>query len=298
LNIKEIHMNCYRVYFVFLIAFVCHSCVKKEAAAEPAKGGTLLKSPRDYFPKGRAQVLVVGTFHFNYPNLDAIKAADEDKIDVLEEPKKSEVTDLVHYIEKFRPTKIAIEAYENWDATRKLREYKEGKYRDQRDERFQLAMRIATDMQLDTLYAVDALTMADTLEIIDSTYTKALFKDYDFKSDDPLGKFTFDWITEENKMVSKVNLKEYLAHRNSRESHNYGYGAYLVGDFKLGEYRGADVLSSWWYNRNLRIFRNIQGMTDGPGDRILLIIGNGHAAILRQLFECSPEYDFVEFDSL
>ena len=291
-------MHCYRVFFVFLIAFICHSCVKKEAAADTAKGETLLKSPGDYFPKERAQVLVVGTFHFNYPNLDAIKAAEEDKIDVLTEPKKSEVTDLVHYIEKFRPTKIAIEANENWYATRKLREYKEGKYRDQRDERFQLGMRIATELNLDTLYAVDANSMADTLEILNKEYTDALFRDYDFKSDDPLNQMGIDYINEENKLVSKVNLKDYIAHMNSRESHRFGYGFYLIGDFKLGGFRGADVLASWWYNRNVRIFRNIQKMTSGPEDRILLIIGNGHAAVLRQLFECSPEYDFVEFDSL
>jgi len=30
----------------------------------------------------------------------------------------------------------------------------------------------------------------------------------------------------------------------------------------------------------------------------LVIFGNGHAAILRQLLEASPQYEFVEFSSL
>jgi hypothetical protein len=39
-------------------------------------------------------------------------------------------------------------------------------------------------------------------------------------------------------------------------------------------------------------------MTEAPEDRILVIIGNGHAAILRQLIEMSPQYDFVELSNL
>lgn len=31
---------------------------------------------------------------------------------------------------------------------------------------------------------------------------------------------------------------------------------------------------------------------------ILVLFGNGHGAILRQLLESSPEYDFIEFDGL
>lgn len=298
LTFKVSCTTCIRTICFGLVTCIVVSCQKQAPGANASNSESLLKPPSEYFPKDRAQVLVVGTFHFNYPGLDAIKEAEEDKIDVLKEPKKSEVTGLVNYIEKFQPTKIAIEAHESWNATKKLQEYRNGKYRDQRDERYQIAMRIASELQLDTLYAVDADPMADTLEIIDSAYTKALFRDFDFQSDDPYNKMGFDWVNAENKLTPRVPLKDLIAHMNSEESHKYGYGFYLVGDFKLGDYRGADVLSSWWYNRNVRIFRNIQKITSGPEDRILLIIGNGHAAVLRQLFECSPEYDFVEFDSL
>ena len=85
---------------------------------------------------------------------------------------------------------------------------------------------------------------------------------------------------------------------NSEENHKLIYGQYLTGDFKLSNSRGADILSIWWYNRNLRIFRKLQEMTTNENDRILVIFGNGHASILRQLIESSPEYEFVEFDSL
>jgi hypothetical protein len=147
---------------------------------------------------------------------------------------------------------------------------------------------------------VDAVPFSEDLEKeLDSAYMKTLWEGFDFQSDaDPYSAIYREWFEEDSKLVSKVPLLEYFKYMNSRESHEYGYGAYLIGDFKLGEYRGADLISFWWYNRNLRIFRNIQRITEGPEDRILVIIGNGHAAILRQLIEMSPEYEFVELSSV
>lgn len=274
----------------YLILFA--SCTPKENES------TNVKTASDYFPKEKAQVLIVGTFHMDYPGLDAIKTNEEDKVDVLKEPKKSEVTELVKYIERFKPNKIAIEAFDTWNATEKLRKYKNGEFRNQRDERYQLGMRIANDLGLDTLYAIDSWAMDGDLAKLDSVYMSNLFKDYDFQSDDPYLQMFMDWIGEEEKNVSGMNLVDYFKLINSRESHQYGYGAYLVGDFKLDNERGADILSVWWYNRNVRIFRKLQTITEDKNDRILVIFGNGHAAVLRQLLECSPEYDFVEFSSL
>ncbi len=258
-----------------------------------------LKPIQSYFPEQQAQVLVVGVFHFDYPGLDALKAPEEDKIDVLREPKKSEVTALVEYIKRFKPTKIAIEAFPSWETGRKYREYRSGMHRDKRDERYQLAMRIASETNLDTIYAVDAEDMTAELQALDSAFVQNLGRDFDFESDaDIYTNLYRRWFEEDSKAVSRVELLDYLKYMNSAESHRYGYGAYLVGDFKLDQFRGADMLSVWWYNRNLRIFRNIQRITQGPEDRILVVIGNGHAAILRQLFESSPEYEFVEFNGL
>jgi len=283
-------MNYFKLFLIVsVLSFSCTSNQKKEQ---------LLKPMSEYFPKEKAKVLVVGTFHMDYPGLDAFKTSEEDKIDVLVEPKKSEVTELVEYIKKFKPNKIAIEAFDRWNATEKLKQYKNGDHRDKRDERYQLAIRIANELQLDTIYAIDSGSMTDDLEKIDSSYTKALFKDFDFQSEDVYNQYYKDWYEEEDKIIPKVNLLDYFKHINSKESHQYGYGAYLIGDFKLDNLMGADVISSWWYNRNLRIFRKLQLITENPNDRILLVFGNGHAAVLRQFLEASPEYEFVELDSL
>ncbi len=276
------------------------SCGENKEPVTDKSEETRIKPISSYFPENRARVLVVGSFHFDYPGLDALKEAESDKIDVLEEPKKSEVTELVEYLKKFNPNKIAIEAYPKWDAYLKYDEYRAGAHRDKRDERYQLAMRIGKELSLDTIYSIDAIPYSDDLgQVVDSAYMNELWKDFDFQSDADIYTAIYrKWFEEDSKLVSQIPLLDYFKYMNSRESHNYGYGAYLIGDFKLGEFRGADLISVWWYNRNLRIFRNIQRMTESPEDRILVLIGNGHAAILRQLLEMSPEYEYVELDSL
>jgi hypothetical protein len=59
-----------------------------------------------------------------------------------------------------------------------------------------------------------------------------------------------------------------------------------------------DTLSTFWFNRNLRIFRLIQSIEHTEDDRILVLFGAGHMGILRYLFECTPEYELVDFDAL
>jgi hypothetical protein len=77
-----------------------------------------------------------------------------------------------------------------------------------------------------------------------------------------------------------------------RKSH----GSYLVGSFKLARetnYVGVDDMTQW-YNRNLRIFSNLQQLTDSPAERILVVIGAGHLPILRFLAGTSNEHMLVD----
>lgn len=259
------------------------------------------KKPSEYFPDPKTTVLVVGSFHFDYPNQDAHKTKKSDQVDVLEPKTAAEVTELINYIKKFKPTKIAIEAWPDWKANEKLKEYKDGKYRDQRDERYQLAMRIATELKINELYSIDANSVLDDFTEKfgkkDSLYFKNMLKDYDFLSDDRISKQynTFIKNTERKNFKSLLDMFKYM---NSKEYHQYEYGAYLTGDFKLREHDGADLLALYWYNRNLRMFRKIQDIPKNAEDRILVIAGNGHATVLRQLFTSSPEYEYVEFSNL
>jgi hypothetical protein len=53
-------------------------------------------------------------------------------------------------------------------------------------------------------------------------------------------------------------------------------------------YLGPDDATEW-YNRNLRIYSNLQHLAESPTDRVLMIIGAGHLPILRFIAQSSPE---------
>ena len=57
-------------------------------------------------------------------------------------------------------------------------------------------------------------------------------------------------------------------------------------------YVGADLLAKW-YDRNIRIFSDLQRIAQ-PGDRVLVIFGAGHAAILRELIANDSRLELVE----
>lgn len=86
---------------------------------------------------------------------------------------------------------------------------------------------------------------------------------------------------------------------NSDKVLDRGFGAYLAGgQFESENFEGPDALSMFWINRNLRIFKNIKDIDYEENDRILVLFGAGHISILRYFFECSPEFELVDFNKL
>lgn len=278
-------------YYSFLLLILGHFSLFAQKDIAP-------KQTALFFPKEKTKVLLVGTFHLDYPEQDVVKTVQENRVDVLSEPKKSELTEVVNYIKKFKPTKIAIEAFPKWNIKEKFQKYKQGAYREERDERFQLGFRIAHELNLEAPYAIDADSFYEDLLLLDSTYAEKLVEDYDFVSNDSLMSYYEAWLQYETQLPSKMHLLSYFKRINAKEYHQQSHGPYLVGDFKLDNHRGADVLAIWWYSRNLRIFRRIQEINASTKDRILVIIGNGHAPILRHLLESSPQYELIEFDKI
>lgn len=249
------------------------------------------------------QVMVVGTFHFGYPNLDAYKIADEDQVDIRSAAKQKEVEELVAYLAQFKPTKIVVEGgrnsgyilrrYESWLAGGELRP----------NEIDQLAFRLMKQFELDTLYGCDAPGLTYTMSqhpdsIALNRFNEEIFAGYDWKSDDPMDQLYNEFYDAETKLTLTISLLDYFKHLNSDAVVKRYHGAYLIGDFKADDYRGADALALYWYSRNLRIFRNIQQVVDSPDDRILVLFGAGHSSILKQQFESTPEFELIEFNGL
>ena len=242
----------------------------------------------------QTEVLTLGTFHFSFPNLDIVKTAESDQIDVLDPEHQAAIEDIVSRLARFNPTIIAIEANPSKQAKMDslYRAYLSGNHELSRDERQQIGFRLAKKLGHEKLYCVDdwGKQYAYTEDVMNGTDTLARqqFMNSFYHSPDSL-KFH----DPENIFKTQGILAE-LRMRNDPENIRKDLGNYLIGPFKYqaeeNPFFGPDFVTGWWFNRNLRIFRNIQQIGAEPDDRILVIFGAGHMNLLNMFFDASPEY--------
>ncbi|WP_116107152.1 DUF5694 domain-containing protein [Lewinella sp. IMCC34191] len=251
----------------------------------------------DNLPK----VLLVGTFHFDYPNLDAHVTSAEDRVDVKDAQRQAEVRELLDYLARFRPNKIVVERQPGSSVNDQYRSYLAGERELRADEIEQLAFRLGKQFGMDSLVLGDASPLSYTLsEHPDSAILHPLLDSIfaDGQSDnavaDTINSRYFQLYQLEDRMDTQQSLLEIFRYNNRPDRIRRGHGHYL----QFTSDRSADALALWWYSRNLRIFRNIQRAATSPDDRILVLFGAGHLGILRQQLESTPAMQLVEFGDL
>lgn len=248
------------------------------------------------------EVLLLGTFHFGYPDLDKHVTAVDDRVDVLTPERQKEIEEVMEVIMRFKPTKLCVETQGVW-LMHAYHDYKAGNRGLERNELHQIGFRVMDRAQLDTLYAVDADPLVMDLydgpdSLLHRPWLDSLYVGWDFGGDDRISARYTAWYDAQDKAKKDHSLLEILLAMNDDQALDRGYGAYLTGYYKLDGHRGADIHALHWYDRNLRIFRNIQDITTSPDDRILVLFGAGHMGILKHLFHCSPEYKLVRLSDL
>ncbi|MEM6723539.1 MAG: DUF5694 domain-containing protein, partial [Bacteroidota bacterium] len=275
--------------FPVLLIFCCWSMV--------SIGQDMYSMNIDSFLTGgieRPKVLLVGSFHFKYPNLDAHQIDKADQIDVTSPKRQEEIEELVDYIEQFQPTKIVVESGAITGYLLRRRERVNAGTRErQPDEIDQIAFRLMDRLSLDTLYGCDTAGFTWNLEHDEAFQQHQALLNYFFGFEvpaDPIQTAYSQFYKLKDRWTVEHSLLEFFRYMNSDRTLDAGFGAYLNGPFKTTNYAGADRLSVWWYNRNLRIYRNIQKINAGPDDRVMVLFGAGHISILKQLFECDPAF--------
>ncbi|HCN37722.1 MAG TPA: hypothetical protein DIS94_08435 [Bacteroidetes bacterium] len=251
------------------------------------------------------KVLLVGSWHFNYPGLDAHQIKEENRINIFTEKRQKELQELLDYISIFKPTKIAVEGGRNSGyIIRRYERWKSGESSLGASEVDQVAIRLMDRFNLDTLYGVDAYPLILELnDNRDSTLPKGYIDDildkHYFGGDDEMSKKYSEFYNYSDKMKLENTLLDNFLYLNSDKNLDRDFGSYIsAGFFKSDDYEGVDALSMFWVNRNLRIFRNIQNIDYNDDDRILVLFGAGHISILKFFFECSPEFELIDFTRL
>jgi hypothetical protein len=250
------------------------------------------------------QVLLVGAWHFNYPGLDAHVTDESNRINIYSERRQAELAELNAYLARFKPTKIVVEAGRNTGYLKyNYNEWKAGREELYANESSQIGMRLVDQFGLDTIYGCDAMGLLTEL-YYDSLLHKIPYLDsiaerHYFGGDDDISQRYTAFYNYQEAYDLEHTLLEGFAYLNSDKVLDRYWGAYIAGgQFPSPGFEGADALSMFWFNRNLRIYRNIQAIEVDSDDRILVLYGAGHVGILKWLFETSPEYRVVKFNDL
>ncbi|MFD2512252.1 DUF5694 domain-containing protein [Pontibacter locisalis] len=253
--------------------------------------------------EGKAQVMLLGTFHFAYPNQDVIKTDKTEQLDITSPESQRDIGRITRQLAKFKPTKIAVEAFPGKQA--KLdslyQAYLEGRYELGVNEIYQLGFRLAKQLGHPRVYATDSWGNLDS-------YQKPGSEEFEVRDDikERMEKF---WAYRQNTVKARAeaekkqagtqprSLYKTIQLMNQPDAIRRNHENYFREAFQYEEqpydYTGVDWFSASWFNRNLRIFRNIQRITESPNDRILVIYGADHLGPLQQAVESSPTHKLV-----
>ncbi len=235
-----------------------------------------------------AEVMVLGTFHFDNPGRDLINVETDD---VLTKKRQAEIQAVVDGLAEFKPTKIAVELTPGHEASLNATyaAWRRGEHELTRNERQQLGMRLAAAAGHDRLYAVDVS--------VDLDFDAAFAAGGRAGQDKLLAR-----LAQERESIMEIatamqgpdlSIGESLRHHNGR-IFDEGNGPYLLmaGLGSNDNPAGAEMVAQW-YRRNLLIFANILRLIESDDERILVIYGSGHRAHLKAFVDQHPELTAV-----
>jgi hypothetical protein len=252
------------------------------AATPPADAAAQFDPPH-------ADFLFIGSYHMGNPGRDVHNTQADD---VLTPKRQAEIAEVVRRLVAFRPTQVMVEANisKQEEVSKRYTDSCKGERPLTRNEVEQIGFRVACELGLDTVHAVDWNGLGPIKDEASIDYPKAVERHHQqaqYARDLEIGKK----VNEKDQqvlrtgtvldMLKRLNSDEWLAHN----AHAY-YRIGLLGT--PSDPVGANWVQSW-FGRNLTTFNNIARLS-GPNDRVLVIYGAGHGNLLRQLASDSGIY--------
>ena len=232
-----------------------------------------------------AEIILVGTFH--YPGI----------FDIFSHDIQNQIDEFTNKLASFHPNKIAVEfPYKMQNELDKLYA-KSDEYSfaenvvygnveryglvgpfESVNEIVQVGFRLGKKLNLDKIYGIDEdLGLSDEL------------------LDEITPYFDLNGFLEKMRTITEPakDLEELYSILNSDECIAVDHNGFLdINKINLGKYEGCQLVSQW-YERNLKIFSNLQNISE-KGDKVLVLIGSSHLKILKELITASNEMNLCE----
>eukprot|EP01133_Synstelium_polycarpum_P018577 gene18577-22229_t len=103
-----------------------------------------------------------------------------------------------------------------------------------------------------------------------------------------------------NDCLAKKDLREVFKGLNTDAALKENKGFYISFINRLGldeNYFGANLVSDW-YKRNLIMYANIQSQLDQNTKNIVILVGTGHAAIIKDFIKNDERFNLIELNTI
>lgn len=235
----------------------------------------------------KAKVMLLGTYYFGNAGEHIINVDTED---IMTCKKQQEVKEVIEKLIRFKPNKIAVERpiKDFQEINNRYREYYLDNYKLRDNEEEQIGFRIAKILNHPKIYPIDVQAFLPFEPLID------YMKNDDIKMYEEFQKKTVEMGETMNHLQKNATVLENLRYYNDTERMEKEHSELYLDFNKIGagdNYCGANFLSAW-YDRNIRIFGNLQSIAESE-DRILVIYGAGHLKILSEFIESYLEMELI-----
>jgi len=224
-------------------------------------------------------IAFLGTFHFSGSN-DVLSL----KIDDLTADKRQhEIKDLVKALTLYKPTKIILEyPYGDLELDSLYQSYRNGKHTLTINERQQLGFRLAALMKHKQIHTADYYT-----DFPFEALTQYLQENEEmYLLENMIQDAKVNIMDVCQKALEEKTIKDFISMINEDQYDVWNKNIYLEYFNKMGSPEkpvGVNISSKWW-ERNFQIMHNIDQITE-PGDRVLVIFGQGHTAIWKDFYK-------------
>ncbi len=241
------------------------------------------------------EIMVLGTYHLANPGQDLNNVAADD---VRTPAKQAELAALADRLAAFKPTKIVVERevpgprfevadYSTFTPDTLLKD---------RNEEAQIGYRLAAKLGHKAVYGFDEQPGPGEPDYFPFEKVQSYAAAHG-KADWLQGLFApvqayVRRIEADQKSRSIADILAWVNDSRTTEGiHRSGYYELLkLGD---GDAQPGAELNAMWYLRNAKMFGKLTNIAQ-PGDRVLVVVGSGHAYWLRHFADNTPGYRAVD----
>ncbi len=238
--------------------------------------------------QNKPQVMLMGTFHFANPGLDAVKVKTTD---VMTADNQAYLNQLANNIAAFEPSMVLLEFDEkNTEAiNQEYQQYLKGTFELPVNEIYQIGFRVAKKAGVKAVASFDERNTH-----WDGEAMFAHLQENDTALLKQLQEMIATMTETMNNMHATKTLRDLLLFNNDATQDQLNKSFYLLTNragLSDGQFVGADASASWWH-RNFKMYARIQHHAQ-KHDKIFALGGQGHTAIIKSLMEADDSIQGV-----